>query len=259
MELLRASSLLFVTHLRRVVWSRRSLVCLVLAFLPALVAFLAAHFGRHVAPAQVATTVGWLLQLQVCVPLVALVLGSAAVAEEVEDRTITFLFTRPIPRAAVLFGRWAAILVFLLVVLAASTWVLLAASSVTRAGGAPVDAGIRVPLFAAVLAGGAVYSALFAALGVFVKHPVLVGLGYAFAIEGFLANMPLGSQRMTLQYHLRSLIARLGSDQWSLMEGFTAPEFDTLAVAWTTLALVLVLALALGALRIRRKQFELTA
>jgi ABC-2 type transport system permease protein len=259
MHFLRTSWLLFATHLKRVAWSRRSLVCVVLAFLPALVALLAARLGRRVEPAQVATTVGFLLQLQVCVPLLALVLGSAAIAEEVEDRTITFLFTRPIPRGAVLLGRWAAILVFVLLVLAASTWALLAASSTTRAGGAPVDAAIRIPLFAAVLAGGAVYTALFAALGVFVRHPVLVGLAYAFAIEGFLANMPIGSQRLTIQYHLRSLIARLGSKQWDLLEGFKASEFDTLPVACTTLVAVLVLALGLGALRIRRKQFELSA
>ena len=52
--------------------------------------------------------IGWVLMVQGTVPLVALILGSAVVAEEIEDRTITYLFTRPIPRAAVLLGRWLA-------------------------------------------------------------------------------------------------------------------------------------------------------
>ncbi|MBK7877379.1 MAG: ABC transporter permease subunit [Planctomycetes bacterium] len=255
--LLRTSALLFRTHLARLAWSRRTLVCALLAALGPLVAFLIAAASRKTNASEIAVHVGYLLQLQVIVPVLALVAGSAAVAEEVEDRTITFLFSRPLPRASVLLGRWSAILVFLTVLLAASTWLLLAAAG--RAKGPPLDDGIREPLLAAVLAGGAVYSALFAVLGVFVRSPVIVGLGYAFAIEGFLANMPAGTQSLTIQYYLRSMIAGLGSSQWSAVEGFASTSFEPLPRALTTLSIVLVAALALGAWRITRREFVLSS
>lgn len=257
--LLRTSALLFRTHLARLAWSRRTLVCALLALLAPLVAFLIAFAGRKTGAAGIAVHVGFLLQLQVIVPVLALVAGSAAVAEEVEDRTITFLFSRPVPRASVLLGRWSAILVFLTALLAVSTWLLLAAADRAHVQGPPIDAGIRTPLFAAVLAGGAVYSALFAVLGVFVRSPVIVGLGYAFAIEGFLANMPAGTQALTIQFYLRSMIAAYGSTEWNAVEGFASTNFDPLGRAVTTLVVVTVAALALGAWRITRREFVLSA
>ncbi|MBI5364027.1 MAG: ABC transporter permease subunit [Planctomycetes bacterium] len=254
-----AAWLLFHTHLRRLAWSKRALVCALLALLAPLAAFLVASLGRRVGPADVAVHVGFLLQLQVILPVLALVAGSAAVAEEVEDRTITFLFSRPVPRPAVLIGRWSAILVFLLTLLAASTLLLLAASARAKGHGDAVDAGIREPLLVAVLLGGAVYSALFAVLGVFVKNPIIVGLGYAFAFEGFLANLPASTQALTIQFYLRSVVAALGSPAWNRVEGFASPSFDPLPKALWTLGLVLALALALGAWRIARREFVVSA
>ncbi len=63
-------------------------------------------------------------------------------------------------------------------------------ASRSHAPGPPLDPGITLPLLAAALLGGAVYSAIFAAAGVFFRHPMITGLGYAFAVEGFLANLP---------------------------------------------------------------------
>src|SRR6185295_19318757 len=116
MDLLATSWLFFRTHLARVAWSRRSLLCCAMAVLPVLCAGLIARFAHDISPGEMATNIGFIVQLQVLVPVLALVAGSAAVAEEVEDRTITFLFSRPIPRAALLLGRWGAILVYLLAV-----------------------------------------------------------------------------------------------------------------------------------------------
>src|SRR5215470_14840048 len=96
--LVAVSFLIFRTHLARVWTSRRAL-----AAIPPIVAALAARFDRHNTPATIAVNLGWLLLLQVIVPLVTLVAGSAVVAEEIEDRTITYLFSRPIPRASLLF------------------------------------------------------------------------------------------------------------------------------------------------------------
>lgn len=254
-----ATWLLFHTHLRRLAWSKRALVCVVLALLAPLAAFLVASVGRKVGPAEIAVHVGFLLQLQVILPVLALVAGSAAVAEEVEDRTITFLFSRPVPRPAVLLGRLGAILVFLLALLALSTFLLLAASARARGGGDGLEAGIREPLYAAVLLGGAVYASLFAVLGVFVKSPIIVGLGYAFAFEGFLANLPASTQAMTIQFYLRSVIAALGSPAWNQVETFASPSFDLLPEALWKLGIVLALALGLGVWRIARREFVVSA
>jgi hypothetical protein len=110
-----------------------------------------------------------------------------------------------------------------------------------------------------VLLGGLVYSGLFAALGAFFRHPMLVGIGYAFAVEGFLANLPGKNQSLTVQFYLRSLIADGGSHAWHRLEGFTAIAFQSGQRAQVVLAIVLIAALALGAWRISTREFELTS
>ena len=43
-------------------------------------------------------------------PVLAVFYGTALMADEVEDKTLTYLFTRPIPRGAVLIGKYLAYL-----------------------------------------------------------------------------------------------------------------------------------------------------
>src|SRR2546430_10257055 len=52
----------------------------------------------------------WILYIRIIVPLLGVFYGTSLIADEVEDKTITYLFTRPIPRSAVLFGKYFAYL-----------------------------------------------------------------------------------------------------------------------------------------------------
>jgi len=254
-----ASWLMFVTSLPRLLRSRRVLLVLLLALVPALLAWVTTKISSRPEPVEFAVNGGWLLLVQVVTPLASLILGSAAVAEEVEDRTLTYLYTRPMPRAALLLGRWAAIALVLLALLALSTWLFLVAASGARGGGPEIGADVARPLASAVLAGGLAYSALAAALGAFVKNPIVVGLGYAFAVEGFLANLPGRNQLLTVQHYLRSLIVADGSKTWADVEGFVGAGFVHGTTATFTLTAIVVASLVLGSLRVTRREFVMTS
>ena len=53
----------------------------------------------------------WLLFLRFIVPVLGVFYGTSLIADEVEDKTITYLFTRPVRRGAVLVGKYLAYLV----------------------------------------------------------------------------------------------------------------------------------------------------
>ncbi len=254
-DLARSTWLVFTATLPRLLRARRTLLVAVLAFAPAAFSWIASQLSTKPSPALLAVSVGWLFLVQVVVPLGSLILASAAVAEEVEDRTLTYLFTRPMPRPALLLGRWLGIVLCLAVIFAAATWLFLAGAARARGEGPPIDDGIRGPLFLAVLAGVAAYSALAASLGAFVKHPIVVGLAYAFAVEGLLANLPGRNQLLTVQYHLRSLIAAHGSTAWSKVEEFSSSQFEDGTVAAWVIAGIVAGALLLGSWRIARREF----
>jgi len=60
--------------------------------------------------------------LRFTVPVLAVFYGTSLIADEIEDKTITYLFTRPIPRGAVMAGKYLAYLACTsLVVLPSST------------------------------------------------------------------------------------------------------------------------------------------
>ena len=52
----------------------------------------------------------WLLFLRFIIPVLGVFYGTSLVADEVEDKTITYLFTRPIARGAIVIGKYLAYL-----------------------------------------------------------------------------------------------------------------------------------------------------
>jgi ABC-2 type transport system permease protein len=255
----RASLLIATTQLGLLARSRRAWAAACLLLLPAIIAWLVAAANAKVTPSGLSTMLGWYALLGVSVPLASLLLGVAVVAEEVEDRTITYLLLRPIPRAALFVGRLAPAVLWLCACSAVGTALLVAAAATARGSDAGVSDGVRLPLLLAACAGVATYTTLHAALGVWVKHAMIVGLAYSFTIEGFLSNLPGRNQLLTIQYHLRSLVAGTGDDAWQRIDGFGATEWNPLFDSGLVLALVVACASAAGAWRLARRQFELPA
>jgi ABC-type transport system involved in multi-copper enzyme maturation permease subunit len=261
MALLAATWLLLRTHLTRVLFSRRIALCALIALGPAVIAALVLSAEHEPPPPlEVAMFPGWFLLLQIVVPIVSLIAGSAVISEEIEDRTITFLFTRPFPRAGLLLGRWGATALILALLLGGSALLLgLVVETLAPAGLPPgARAEVIAPLLLMAMAGGAVYSALFAVIGVFLKRPMIIGLAYTFVIEGVLANLPGKSQGLAVLYHLRSYVAS-SSAVWQALLEETPIKLEPHSASVLWLALVALVALVLGSWGVSRRQFELTA
>ena len=132
----------------------------------------------------------WLLFLRFIVPILGVFYGTSLIADEVEDKTITYLFTRPIPRAAVLLGKYLAYL----------ACTVLHRPAVGDARVLPGRADRRrqhrgafpnlVRDLGLLAVGLAAYGALFAAVGAWLKRPLLVGLFFAFGWEPFALAVP---------------------------------------------------------------------
>jgi ABC-type Na+ efflux pump permease subunit len=257
------------TQFLRSLAPRRSWLVYAFTLLPALVAQLIAMHARRITPEEIATHLSWFLYLQVVVPLVSLLQGQAVISREVEDRTITYLFSRPVSRPAMFIGRTLGALAFTLLLLLVGAALLMLAAGRGPLGKVPnPDAfplahwtadGVVLPFLAAVALGALAYTTIFATLGVFTRHPMIAGLAYTFAIEAFLANLPGSGQALTIQYYLRSWIAAHGAPSWAKVEGFDIAVFESPTRVLLKIGVLLVLALALGVWRIRRREFVLSS
>src|SRR2546427_10809056 len=62
----------------------------------------------------------WLLYIRFIVPVLGVFYGTSLIADEVDDKTITYLCTRPVPRSAVLLGKYLSYLACVVVLVVPS-------------------------------------------------------------------------------------------------------------------------------------------
>lgn len=261
---LEPSWILFRSSLWRTVRTKRGLLCLGLASIPVglslVVRIVSQHEGQP--PVELLWTIVWLITVQTVLPLIALFLGSAAVSEEVEDKTLTFLFTRPMQRPAVLLGRWLAAVLPAALLLSVVGWLTVTLLAGAAKPGETLDwmpPGFGLRYAGVLVMGVTVYSALFAACGALVRRPVLVGLGYTVVFEGLLANLPGANQKISILYYLKSLLVRGDLELGELEENFFAFLPATPTEAFWKLLAILVVILALGSWRLAKREFVLAA
>src|SRR5712671_5396014 len=166
----------FDLSLGQMLWSRRSVFLGLLLGGPVFLAvalrvvatLYASGFQINGAKAAGASIFGlmiWLLYIRFIVPVLGVFYGTALVADEVEDKTITYLFTRPMPRSAVLFGKYLAFLVCTVLLVLPS--VMLVFFLVVPTGGSAIaEAFPSLVVDLGMLAVGLmVYGAVFAMVG----------------------------------------------------------------------------------------------
>jgi ABC-type transport system involved in multi-copper enzyme maturation permease subunit len=136
--------------------------------------------------------------------LLALFYGSSLLGTELDNKTITYLFTRPIARWRVVVGKYLAIAAALIPPTAASvaaSWLLL-----ERPGGVRLLAGMEAGACGAVLG----YTAVFVLIGFLVpRRAMVVGLLWGLVFEFALSLFPALVNGFTVTYQLRSLVVAI--------------------------------------------------
>ena len=200
----------------------------------------------------------WLLYLRFVVPVLGAFYGTSLVADEVEDRTITYLFTRPIPRGSIVVGKYLAYLACTsLVVLPSVMAAFLLMTPI--AGGSIGEAFPSLIKDLGLLALGlAVYGAVFAFVGARVPRPLVVGLVLVFGWEQVALIVPGYLRRFTVAYYLQSLVphAMPADDTMSAIQSlFSAPPSAASSIAW--LFAILAVALWLAAKTLESREYVL--
>ena len=160
--------------------------------------------GARVAGSSIFGVMIWMLYIRFIVPVLGVFYGTALMADEVEDKTLTYLFTRPIPRGAVLLGKYLAYLACTSLVVLPS--VMLAYFLVVPF--AEVGGTFRslVLDLAILVLGLAVYGAVFAFVGTWLKRPLVVGLVFAFGWEQVAMALPGYLRQFTVAHWLQALV-----------------------------------------------------
>jgi hypothetical protein len=199
-------------------WSRRSVFLALLTLAPVALASLI-RFAAFAEPAALPQINGerldgsvlfglmiWLLYIRFIVPVLGMFYGTSLIADEVDDKTITYLFVRPIPRGAVLIGKYLAYVV-------CTTLLVLPSIVIVYFLTVPIGGGSIGASFPALVTdlgmlaiGIAAYGALFAWVGARLKRPLVLGLVFIFGWEPGVLLFPGYLKRTTIAYYLQGLV-----------------------------------------------------
>ena len=215
--LLPSAMRIFDLSLGQMLWSRRSVFLGVLLGGPVAIAVVlrvfdtlhSAGFKINGATAGGASIFGmmiWLLFIRFIVPVLGVFYGTSLIADEVDDKTVTYLFTRPIPRSAVLVGKYLAYLACTVLLVLPS--VMLVFFLIVPTGGGSIGAAFPSLLadFGMLAVGLAAYGAVFALVGTRLKRPLVVGLVFAFGWEPAVMLFPGYLRRLTIAYYMQGLV-----------------------------------------------------
>ncbi|MDX9972967.1 MAG: ABC transporter permease subunit [FCB group bacterium] len=244
--------------LRRHRWS---IFGILLAFLPVLIPIVTSLFDAAATVPRgidIFTQLTEKLYLNVIAPLFALFFGCMLIADDVENHTLQYILTRPVPRSAAVFGRFAAYFVFVSAVLISS--LVFAFAACTTLGNFSATAGnlrLLAHYIGVLLAALATYGALSMCLGAyFSKRPVVYGIVYFFGWQHVAMILPGIADFLTVRKYLNAILPPLATQRDNPALQITIAEFQKteyavgagksiLILAAITLAFLLLTALIL--------------
>jgi ABC-type Na+ efflux pump permease subunit len=260
---------IFDLSLGQMLWSRRSVFLGLLLGGPILIASALRivdtlyRSGFHINGVRTngATVFGlmiWILYIRFIVPVLGVFFGTALIADEVEDKTITYLFTRPISRGSVLLGKYLAYLVCTTLLVLPS--VMIVFFLVVPTGGGSIAAAFPSLLtdFGMLAAGLMAYGAVFAFVGTRLKRPLIIGLVFAFGWEPAVLFFPGYLKRATVMYYLQALVSHempQDSAVALLMQVFR--EVPGVLTSLAGLALIIGLSLWFAARAVEQREYIL--
>jgi ABC-2 type transport system permease protein len=187
--------------LRGLLGRRRTLLLVLLVALPVLIALLVRLSGGRPDADRVLDT----LVVRTVMPLVALIVGTAAIGSEIEDGTAVYLMIKPIARWRIALAK-ALVAAGLTAVLVVPAIVLTAVILGSRTDTTATVVGFSV----ACLVGGSAYAVAFMALSVFTSRALLLGLAYTLIWEGVLSGLLEGTKFLSIRQATLGVAAAFG-------------------------------------------------
>jgi len=187
---------------------RRTFVFLFLVCsIPFILSMIWRTWGQELDPIQFFTGLVSLVYLQILVYIVALAFGVPAINSEVQGRTITYLFTRPIDKLWIYAGRLLAVQLTGGVLLALSLVLCFAVMTLGNFEIVTLDfikAYMNHVLL--VLVATVCLTGVCAIFGAAFNRPIVWAIIYCFGWEAVISKFPADLRLYTVNFHIRNLL-----------------------------------------------------
>jgi ABC-2 family transporter protein len=266
---MRGAWRVFELSLGEMLWSRRTVFLAIVVGSPVLVAAVIRIVdsmgvtpfrlnGQRVDYSAIFGMMIWLLFLRFIVPVLGVFYGTSLIADEVEDKTITYLFTRPVRRGAVLLGKYLAYLACTVLLVLPSVVVVFFLIVPLAGGSIGQSFPTLIEDLGMLIVGLIGYGAVFAWVGARLRRPLVIGLVFAFGWEPAVLLFPGYLKRLTVAYYLQALVPHAmpeDSAVGALMQLFR--EVPPVGTSLVSLAAIAVLSLWAAARAVEHREYVL--
>lgn len=133
-------------------------------------------------------------------PLASAIYTTMVVSQEVEQKTIVYLLTRPVERWKLLVGRWLATVVAVLII----SVIGMTATILGSGGFGNVHISFLRDLLALFL-GAAAYGSLFLFITLVFNRALIICVLFAFGWESSVPNLSTGLQKLSVLAHMQAI------------------------------------------------------
>lgn len=238
---------------------RRLLIALILIALPAVIVMIwrASETRGEFKPDMAYNTIEQNIVFGFLLVILAVVNGTGVLTQEIEQKTITYLLTRPVPRWRILLMKFlASVLMVIATVWLASVGTAFAAYGAGGVGESRLGRDLLI-----LPVGALAYSALFLLMATLFNRPLMFGLLFAFGWESWTPNLGGYFGRVSLMSYLRVLAPHPQQEAETVdlsqmaRQALSDPNAITPTLAWTTLFVFILVVLALSLLVFSNREY----
>lgn len=188
------------------------------------------------------------MYLTLLMPISVLVLASAAIGDEIDDKTLYLLTLKPISRTRIVLEKFLAVVVVSVPVVWGG---ILLSWAVLAWGRFDLLSDMIWPMLAGSLVGIVGFGSVFLAVSLFVRRTLLLGMFYVTIWEGALSGFLPGIRNFSISHYSRSMFSELLNDDRIGVDNAADPTRVMI-----TVAIIAIVSLALATWRLRNMAID---
>jgi len=177
------------------------------------------------------------LIITILLPLVALLMATAAFGAEIEDGTVIYLLAKPTSRLRIVIAKLVVAVGIAFAIVGIGT---LAAGLVVLTG-VPDGPGVIAGYLVGIAAGALLYGAVFVALSLVTNRAFIAGLLYVIVWEGLLASLFAGIRVFSIRQYILGIADAAGVGGRITQDTLSAGSAVALGIVVVIVAVVIAL------------------
>ncbi len=189
---------------KRLLFSRKTIVLLFLCAIPVLIALYWLTADAETGYTFFSDLI-YMSFLFFIVLIISLLYGVSTFNDDITDKTITYLISRPVDRIELVFYKYIGYLISAIVVVLPPlvlTFFIIA----IKTGETIDNIGLLSTYIGVIILAIICYGAIFMFFGISFKRPMLISFVFMFVWEEFFASIPLIINQITVRHYLESIL-----------------------------------------------------